>query len=64
MNRKNDTEREWLTPQQAADILGVTRMTVYRYAWAGKINITHLTKRTVRINRREIERLMEGRAPA
>ena len=61
-NTKKDQEREWLTPDEVAAQIGVSRMTVYRYIWAGKIEAVKLSRRTTRVHQDQVDRLLQARA--
>ncbi len=52
-----ETQREVLTPEQAADYLQVNKETVYRYIRDGKLAASKLG-RTYRIPRRSLELLL------
>lgn len=49
---------EYFSVSQTAVILGLSRQTVYRMIWDGRIKACHLSSRTTRIHRNEIDRRM------
>lgn len=51
------TESEFVTPTEAAKILGVTRRTVDRYAAEGRLNKLHITARQVLFARAQVLRI-------
>lgn len=56
-------ERErLLTVDEAADVLGVSKRTVYRWVEDGRLNAMRLSRRVLRISARDIgDALREGR---
>ena len=50
-----------LTPDEAAQILGVSRRTLLRWRREGRIVGYSLTSQTIRFDRREIERALARR---
>lgn len=60
---KNATQNEYLTPEQAAEKLQVSRATVLDWLRAGKLRGAKLGYRTWRITGAEIDALMERQQP-
>lgn len=54
--------REYYSIAAAAELLGVNRVTVWRWIRAGRLPIARLGHRTVRIARADLERLLAARA--
>jgi excisionase family DNA binding protein len=52
-------ERSYYSMTQAAALLGVSRMSIWRWVRAGRLPVSRLGHRTVRIERAALERLME-----
>lgn len=51
-NKKNaKKQKRWLTPREAAERLGVSRSSVYRYISLGYLVAYQYTDRTIRISR-------------
>jgi excisionase family DNA binding protein len=46
-----------LSPKQAAERLGVCKLTIYRLIKAGKLRAFHLSARSMRIPEAEVERI-------
>lgn len=56
-------EREWMKVPEAAELLGIPRSRMYDLVSRGEIPAVRIGERSIRINRRELERfLMEDRA--
>jgi excisionase family DNA binding protein len=55
-----DKPKRNLSTKQAAERLGVCKLTIHRMIKAGKLRAFHLSKRSVRIPEAEIERLENG----
>lgn len=53
-----ELERTWLSPQEAAEYLGVSRATIYRWVKGGKLTI-HKMGKVARIKKQDLDRLME-----
>ena len=53
-------ERPYYSISQAAALLGVSRVTVWRWIRAGELPVRRLGHRTVRIKREDLERLVES----
>lgn len=51
------------TPQKTADILGVTRKTIYNWINEGKIQAIQLPGRGIRIPQSEIDRILKESQP-
>ena len=58
LRTKNVKDKEFLSIADACELLGVSRMTIYRLAKAGKIKITKIGRRSI-IKRTEIDKLFE-----
>jgi len=55
--------RDWLTPKEAANLLGVSIKTVYNWSHLGKLKVSKLhgsAHGRSRIRRAEIERVIKG----
>lgn len=50
---------DWVTPEQAAEYLGVSKQTVRAWCKAGKLRSAKLGHHTVRISTSSIEKLLE-----
>jgi excisionase family DNA binding protein len=59
----NDTplERETYTVPQAGQILGLSSEATYDAVRAGQIPVLRFSRKTLRISRRVIERMLDGR---
>ncbi len=51
-------ERLWLSPQEAADYLGISRATIYRWIKDGKLSL-HKVDKIARIKKDDLNQLME-----
>lgn len=51
-------ERVWLSPQEAADYLGVSRATIYRWINDSKLTV-YKVERISRLKKDDLDRLME-----
>ena len=51
--------KPWLSPKEAAEVLGVTKQTVLAWSRDGKLEASKIGYRTIRISAASIERLME-----
>ncbi|HEY3297760.1 MAG TPA: helix-turn-helix domain-containing protein [Armatimonadota bacterium] len=49
---------EYLSPQQAADRVGVSKRTIQRWMQSGKLKAVKLTARTARIAREQIDEIV------
>ena len=56
------TEKEFLRVSEAAALLGVDRVTIYRYLWDGLMPCRKLRGKTL-IRRSDIEKLLDTAAP-
>lgn len=55
-------EREWLRVPEAADLLGLPRTRTYELIQRGELLAVRIGERSIRVNRRELERfLLENR---
>ena len=59
MNRAQQLTAEWVTPQEAADYLGVTKQTIRSWCREGRLVWSKLGYRTLRISTASIEKMME-----
>jgi excisionase family DNA binding protein len=57
MNEKSDI---LMRPREVAEILAVSRSTVYRWFWEGKIRGVKITGGSVRVFKSEVNKLMES----
>lgn len=55
---RGDNMQEWLTPREAAEILGVHRNTLLKYVSSGLIKVERFNSRVMRINHAEVKRFM------
>lgn len=56
--KKKDKKAELLTPEEAADMLNVTRQTLYNYKKAGKISYRqYINRGRIWIPKKEVMRL-------
>lgn len=60
-DRTQTLKKKYITIDEAASILGVTRVTINNYAKIGKIKKTNLGKRAARIELESIEKLLTGK---
>ena len=51
--------KPWLSPTEAAAVLGVCKQTVIQWGKDGKLEASKIGYRTIRISAASIERLME-----
>lgn len=56
-------QRQWLSPEEAAGYLGVNRSTIYKWAREGRLEIRKLSARASRIDREELDRLLDDAEP-
>ena len=54
--------KEYLTPTQAAELLGIGRMTIYRYIRNGKIKVVRFARKTL-ISKADIQAMFDFLAP-
>ena len=59
-----DREPAYYNISQAASLLGVSRMSIWRWIRAGRLPVARLGHRTTRIRREDLERLLTERGPA
>jgi excisionase family DNA binding protein len=64
ITNERSADREWLTPRQAADYLGVGVDTIYDACAAGGLKHVKLGHRTLRLRRQWIDAWIEERARA
>jgi excisionase family DNA binding protein len=50
--------REWLRVPEAADLLGIPRSRCYELIKQGELPAVRLGERSIRVNRRELERFL------
>ncbi|MBD5258491.1 MAG: helix-turn-helix domain-containing protein [Barnesiella sp.] len=55
-------DKEYLTPTQVAELLGIGRMTIYRYIRNGKIKVVRFARKTL-INKADIQAMFDFLAP-
>lgn len=58
MNRNQQLTADWVSPQEAADYLGVTKQTIRAWCKEGRLNYSKLGYRTLRISSSSIEKMM------
>ena len=54
--------REFLTPSEVAKLLGIDRVTVYRYMWSGALTGVQLKGKTL-VRRKDIDKLFDAPKP-
>lgn len=54
-----DRENKWLTIQETAEMLGVNPRTVRRYIRLGRLDVSRISNKVVRIRLADIDRFME-----
>lgn len=59
MTKPQQLTADWVSPQEAAEYLGVTKQTVLSWCSAGKLVSSKLGYRTIRISTSSIEKMME-----
>lgn len=52
---------EYLTPKEVADVLKLRVLTIYEWIRIGKIKALKLGRKTIRINKEELDRLLNER---
>src|ERR671925_395490 len=57
-------EQRYYSISQAAALLGVSRVTIWRWVRAGRLLVWRLGHRTVRIKREDLERVLAQSGPA
>ena len=62
-NRQILSSKEYLSITETSRLLGVSRPTIYKMAKQGIFHLSYLTKRTVRISRKEIDIIREKQTP-
>lgn len=60
--RATPVKKQMVSPQQAAELLGVNRDTVRRWIKRGKLKATKFTSSTIRIPMAEVERMIREHA--
>ena len=58
MNRSQQLTTDWVTPQEAADYLGISKQTIRAWCKEGRLISSKLGYRTLRISAASIEKLM------
>lgn len=51
-------EREWMKVPEAAELLGIPRTRMYELVSRGEVPAVRIGERSIRINRRELERFL------
>lgn len=59
MEMTQDRENKWLSIQEAAEELGVNPRTVRRYIRLGRLDVSRISNKVVRIRLADIDRFME-----
>lgn len=59
MEITTDRENKWLSIQEAAEELGVNPRTVRRYIRLGRLDVSRISNKVVRIRLADIDRFME-----
>lgn len=59
---KTPLKKDYYTPQEIADLLRVSRFSVWRYIRSGKLKAIKLTERNFRIEKKELERFLNKRS--
>lgn len=60
VNRSQQLTADWVTPQEAADYLGVSKQTVRAWCKGGRLVSSKLGYRTLRISAASIEKMLEA----
>ncbi len=55
-------DKDYLTPTQAADLLGIGRMSIYRYIRNGKIKVVRFQRKTL-ISKADIQAMFDFLTP-
>lgn len=58
-----DRENKWLSIQEAAEELGVNPRTIRRYIRLGRLEVSRISNKVVRIRLADLDRLMEDNVP-
>lgn len=58
-----DRENKWLSIQEAAEELGVNPRTIRRYIRLGRLEVSRISNKVVRIRQADLDRLMEANVP-
>lgn len=58
-----DRENKWLSIQEAAEELGVNPRTIRRYIRLGRLEVSRISNKVVRIRLADLDRLMEANVP-
>lgn len=59
-----DRENKWLSIQEAADELQVNPRTIRRYIRLGRLEVSRISNKVVRIRQADLDRLMEANVPS
>lgn len=51
-------DREWMKVPEAAELLGIPRTRMYELVSRGEVPAVRIGERSIRINRRELERFL------
>lgn len=62
-NTAVDRENKWLSIQEAAEELGVNPRTIRRYIRLGRLEVSRISNKVVRIRLADLDRLMEANVP-
>jgi excisionase family DNA binding protein len=58
------SENQWLSPEDVAERLGISRLTVVRWVRSGKLKGQKLGKKTIRVNASDLEAFMRQQQPS
>jgi|TARA_Y100000031_G_scaffold113820_1_gene125765 excisionase family DNA binding protein len=56
---KTQLKKGYYTPQEIADLLGVSRFSIWRYIRSGKLKAIKLTERNFRIEKKELDKFLK-----
>lgn len=59
MTKPQQLTADWVSPQEVAEYLGITKQTVLSWCHDGKVEWKRLGYRTIRIKTTSIEKMME-----